>query len=138
MLNSVTVMGRLGADPELKYTQSGVEVTSFRIACDRDFKDGNGGRVTDWVDIVAWRSTAKMICQWFKKGRLIVVDGRLQVRDWTASDGEKRRNVEVVAEHVYFAGDRPQSESNQSGRDIQLAPEQEYTDLDGEDSELPF
>ena len=81
MLNHIALMGRLARDPELRHTQSGLPVTSFSIACERDFKDANGEKVTDFIDIVAWRSTAEFVSKYFTKGRMAVVDGRLQLRD---------------------------------------------------------
>lgn len=103
MLNKIIIMGRLGKDPELRHTQSGVAVASFRLAVDRDFKDkGTGERVTDWIDVVAWRQTGEFVSRYFTKGRVAVVEGRLQIRDWTDREGNKRRSAEVVADNVYF------------------------------------
>jgi len=100
-------MGRLTKTPELRHTQSGTPVTSFTIAVDRAFsgKDGNE-KQTDFIDIVSWKQTAEFVVKYFTKGQLIAVEGRLQIRDWTDKDGNKRRNAEVVAENVYFTGDR--------------------------------
>lgn len=109
MLNSVKLMGRLVADPELRQTQSGIPVCSIRIAVDRDFLN-NGTRETDFFDVVAWRSTAEFISRYFSKGRMIVVDGRLQTRPWTDRDGNKRVSVETVAENVYFGDSKPTAE----------------------------
>lgn len=109
MLNSVKLMGRLVADPELRQTQSGIPVCSIRIAVDRDFLN-NGTRETDFFDVVAWRSTAEFISRYFAKGRMIVVDGRLQTRPWTDRDGNKRVSVETVAESVYFGDSKPAAE----------------------------
>lgn len=96
-------MGRLGQDPELRHTQQGTPVASFSLAVDRDFKDkGTGERVTDWIDVVAWRQTGEFVSRYFTKGRMAVVEGRLQMRDWTDRDGNKRRSAEVVADNVYF------------------------------------
>lgn len=107
MLNRVVISGRIGKDLELKTTQSGTSVVSFSLAVDRDFKDkASGERATDWIDFVAWRSTAEYVCRYGAKGRQLIVDGRLQVRDWTDKDGNKRRSVEVVADSVYFVGGR--------------------------------
>ena len=102
MLNKIIIMGRLTRDPELRRTQSGTAVTSFSIACDRDFKSQSGEKETDFIDIVAWRSTAEFVSKYFTKGRMAVVEGRLQLRDWTDKEGNKRRSAEVVAENVYF------------------------------------
>lgn len=103
MLNHIIIMGRLTRDPELRHTQAGTPVSSFSIACDRDFKDKTSGeRATDFIDIVAWRSTAEFASKYFTKGRMAVVSGRLQMRDWTDKEGNKRRSAEIVADSVYF------------------------------------
>ena len=103
MLNHIVIMGRLARDPELRRTQAGVPVASFRLAVDRDFKDKNTGeRATDWIDVVAWRQTGEFVSRYFTKGRMAVVEGRLQMRDWTDKDGNKRTSAEVVADNVYF------------------------------------
>ena len=103
MLNRIIIMGRLGKDPELRRTQQGTPVASFSLAVDRDFKDkGTGERVTDWIDVVAWRQTGEFVSRYFTKGRMAVVEGRLQMRDWTDREGNKRRSAEVVADNVYF------------------------------------
>ena len=101
-LNRIVLMGRLTRDPELRRTQSGTSVTSFSLAVDRDFKGQNGEKETDFIDIVAWRGTAEFVCNYFTKGRMAVVEGRLQIRDWTDKDGNKRTTAEVVADQVYF------------------------------------
>ena len=90
MLNKVIIMGRLVEDPELRRTQSGTAVTSFRIAVDRDFKSQDGSKQADFFDVVAWRSTAEFVSKYFAKGRMAVVEGRLQTRDWTDREGGKR------------------------------------------------
>ena len=103
MLNKIFLMGRLARDPELRRTQSGTPVVSFRLAVDRDFKDkATGERSTDWIDVVAWRQTAEFVSRYFTKGRMAVVEGRLQMRDWTDKEGNKRTTAEVVADNVYF------------------------------------
>lgn len=103
MLNRIVLMGRLTRDPELRRTQSGTAVASFSLAVDRDFADkSTGQRATDFIDIVAWRSTAEFVSKYFSKGRMAVVEGRLQMRDWQDRDGNKRRSAEVVADNVYF------------------------------------
>ena len=102
MLNRIILMGRLARDPELRHTQSGTPVASFRLAVDRDFKDKNTGeKATDWIDVVAWRQTAEFVSRYFTKGRMAVVEGRLQMRDWTDKEGNKRTAAEVVADNVY-------------------------------------
>ena len=102
MLNRIILMGRLTRDPELRRTGSGTAVTSFSLAVDRDFKSQSGEKETDFIDIVAWRNTAEFVSKYFTKGRMAVVEGRLQIRDWTDKDGGKRRSAEVVADNVYF------------------------------------
>lgn len=105
MLNHIVIMGRLGKDPELRRTQSGVAVATFNVAVDRDFKDkATGQRATDWITCVAWRSTAEFVEKYFAKGSQVLVAGRLQMREWTDKDGNKRISAEVQAENVYFAG----------------------------------
>ena len=107
MLNHIVIMGRLARDPELRHTQSGTPVASFRLAVDRDFKDKNTGeRTTDWIDVVAWRGTGEFVSRYFSKGRMAVVEGRLQIREWTDKEGNRRTTAEVVAENVYFGDSR--------------------------------
>ena len=110
MLNRIIIMGRLVRDPELRTTQSGVSVTSFTLAVDRDFKNRDSGeKSTDFIDVVAWRQTAEFICKYFGKGRMAVAEGRLQIRDWKDRDGNNRRSAEVVADNVYFADSKRDS-----------------------------
>ena len=134
MLNHIVIMGRLARDPELRRTQTGTPVASFRLAVDRDFKDkSTGERSTDWIDVVAWRGTAEFVFRYFSKGRMAVVEGSLQVRDWTDKDGNKRRSTEVVADNVYF-GDSKRPESGTPAE-----PSGELQELpDEEKGELPF
>ena len=134
MLNHIVIMGRLAKDPELRRTQSGTAVTSFRLAVDRDFKDKQTGeRATDWLDCVAWRGTAEFVEKYFSKGSLAVVSGRLQMRDWTDKDGNKRISAEVQVDSIYFGG----AKRNEGGSDAGDAQEPEFEELD-EDGELPF
>lgn len=113
MLNRITMNGRLVADPELRHTQSGVPVCSFRIANDRDYsKDGE--KETDFFDVVAWRATAEFISKYFTKGRLITVDGRLQTRAWKDKEGNNRVSVEIVVDNAYF-GDSKRDDAGNSG-----------------------
>ena len=100
MLNRICLVGRLTADPELRYTGSGVPVANFRLAVDRDFKNQQGERETDFINIVAWRQRAEFAGNYLHKGRLVSVDGRLQIRNWEAQDGQKRQTAEVVADIV--------------------------------------
>lgn len=109
MLNKIVIMGRLTKDPELRRTQSGTAVAGFSLAVDRDFKGEDGTRTTDFVDVVAWRNTAEFVCNYFTKGRMAVVEGRLQIRDWLDKDGHTRRSAEVVADNVYFGDSRKES-----------------------------
>lgn len=141
MLNHIVVMGRLVADPELKTTPAGVPVCSFRIACDRDYKPKDGERETDFINIVAWRSTAEFASKYFKKGRMAVVDGRLQIRSYTDKEGNKRVAAEVIANSVYFGDSKPKGDGNgdqeppayQSG-DLPEGFEPAFDD----DGDLPF
>lgn len=150
MLNHITIMGRLTRDPELRYTQSQIPVASFSLAVDRDFGGRDGGeRQTDFIDIVAWRSTAEFVSKYFTKGSMAVVSGRLQIRDWTDRDGNKRRSAEVVAENVYFGESKRSRE--ESGNAYRSAPAADsyrgfdsapagsaFSDLSDTDGELPF
>ena len=113
MLNHIVVMGRLVRDPELRRTGSGVAVTSFRIAVDRDFVPKDGGeRKADFIDCVAWRNTGEFVSKYFTKGRMIIVDGRLEMRDWTDKEGNKRTSAEIVATTVYFGSSKRDDASN--------------------------
>lgn len=114
MLNKIILMGRLTRDPELRRTGSGTAVTSFALAVDRDFKGQGGEKETDFIDVVAWRNTAEFVSKYFTKGRMAVVEGRLQIRDWKDKEGNNRRSAEVVADNVYF-GDSNKDGGNRSG-----------------------
>ncbi len=109
MLNRIVLMGRLTRDPELRRTQSGTAVVSFSVACDRDYAAQGAERETDFIDIVAWRGTAEFVEKYFSKGRMIVVAGRLQIRNWQDKEGNKRRSAEVVADNVYFGDSKRDS-----------------------------
>ena len=106
MINRVVLMGRLVADPELKTTNTGISVTSFRIAVDRSYVKAGEQRQADFFDIVAWRSSAEFVCRNFSKGSLIAVDGQLQSRQYQTKDGQNRTAIEVVADNVSFTGER--------------------------------
>ena len=146
MLNRIILMGRLTRDPELRRTGSGTAVTSFSLAVDRDFKSQSGEKETDFIDIVAWRSTAEFVSKYFTKGRMAVVEGRLQIRDWKDKEGNNRRSAEVVADNIYFGDSKRDS---QSGGDYAPpaygSPAESYTapasggfaEIE-EDGELPF
>lgn len=144
-LNRIVIAGRLTRDPEMRHTQIGTPVTSFTLAVDRDFKDQNGDRQTDFVDVVAWRATSEFVAKFFSKGRMAVVDGRLQIRDWTDKDGNKRRSAEVVADNVYFGDSKRDwdagayaAQSAGSGGNAPLPTESGFTPLTEDDGELPF
>lgn len=154
MLNHIVLMGRLTRDPELRRTGSGISVASFTLAVDRDFasKDAreSGERETDFIDIVAWRSTADFVSRYFTKGRMAVVTGRLQIRNWTDKEGNKRRSAEVVADNVYFGDSKRDAEagaapsygqggySQSYGAAPAPAPSSDFAMLEGDDAELPF
>ena len=152
MLNRIILMGRLTRDPELRHTQAGIPVASFSLAVDRDFKSRDGGeRATDFIDIVVWRATAEFVAKYFTKGRMAVVEGRLQIRDWTDREGGKRRSAEVIADNVYF-GDSKRDGGGDSGggsfaRPAAPAPvdygipsgnEEQFAELSDDDDDLPF
>ena len=140
MLNKIILMGRLGRDPDVHYTQGGTPVASFSLAVDRDYVDqATGKRGTDWIDVVAWNAKAKFVQKYFHKGQLATVEGRLQNRDWTDREGNKRRTAEVVAEQIYFAEAKavPPSEGNADERTLPEQASGELQDLE-DDGELPF
>lgn len=126
MLNHIVIQGRLTRDPELRRTQSGIAVASFTVACERDVKTEGGERLTDFIDVVAWRGTAEFVDKWFTKGQMIVVSGRLQVRDWTDKDGGKHTATEIIADSVYFAGDKKE------------ATQEQFVPIDVDEGALPF
>lgn len=137
MLNKIFLMGRLTRDPELRRTENGTAVASFTLAVDRDYKSQDGEKETDFIDIVAWRSTAEFVAKYFSKGRMAVVEGRLQLRGWTDKTGGKRRSAEVVADSVYFGDSKKaaepgtQQEAPPTDREFHEVPEEEQ-------GELPF
>jgi len=157
MLNHIVLMGRLTRDPELRRTGSGVAVATFSLACDRDFGGRDGAeKETDFIDIVTWRNTAEFVSKYFTKGRMAVVSGRLQIRNWNDKDGNKRRSAEVVADNVYFGDSRRDGAeggasfggSSYGGGFSQApaapaaparsAPSSDFAMLEDDDSELPF
>ena len=149
MLNRIILMGRLTRDPELRHTQTGTPVASFALAVDRDFRSRDSGeKGVDFIDIVAWRSTAEFVSKYFTKGRMAVVEGRLQIRDWTDREGGKRRSAEVVADNVYFGDSKRDSDSGGSSYSRPAAPAADYgmppvggdqfAELADDDGELPF
>ena len=148
MLNHIVLMGRLTRDPELRRTGSGIAVASFTLAVDRDFASQGGEKETDFVDIVAWRSTAEFVSKYFTKGRMAVVSGRLQIRNWQDKEGNKRRSAEVVADNVYF-GESKRDSMASSGFDQTPTPvsyqapanpaaSSDFSTLMDDDPDLPF
>ena len=141
MLNKIIIMGRLTRDPELRRTGSGTAVTSFSLACDRDFKSQSGDKETDFIEVVAWKNTAEFVSKYFSKGRMAVVDGRLQIRDWTDKAGNRRTTAEVVADNVYFA-DSKRSESNDNQKEnfnaLSGRLSDDFVPISEEDGEIPF
>ena len=153
MLNHITIMGRLTRDPDLRYTQSQTPVASFTLAVDRDFGGRDGSdRQTDFIDCVAWRQTAEFVSKYFAKGRMAVVDGRLQIREWTDKDGNKRRSAEIVVNNIYFGDSKRDNASDSSygsnygpgsysGQQAAPAPhisENPFGEISDDDGELPF
>ena len=162
MLNRIILMGRLTRDPELRQTQSGASVANFSLAVDRDFKDKQTGeKTTDFIDIVAWRSSAEFVSRFFTKGRMAVVEGRLQLRDWTDKDGNKRRTAEVIADNVYFGDSKRDAEAGgyaapsggfgapaggyapppaapSGGYSAPMGGGDQFAELSDDDGELPF
>lgn len=132
MLNSITLMGRMTKDPERRRTESGIAVTSFSLACERDYAPQGGEKETDFIDVVCWRSTAEFVEKYFTKGRMAVVTGRLQIRGWTDKKGNKRRSAEILADHVYFGDSKRDGDSQE--------PKSDFTEIanDEEDGNLPF
>ena len=113
MLNIVALMGRLVADPELRHTPQGVSVTTFTIAVDRSFVRQGEQRQADFIDIVAWRSSAEFVCKYFQKGSLIAVNGSIQTRTYQDKTGNNRKAFEIVADNVHFAGSKKDSASRE-------------------------
>ncbi len=137
MLNKIFIMGRLVRDPELRRTPNGVSVASCTLACDRDFKDKQTGeRGVDFIDVVAWKQTAEFFAKNFSKGRMAVVEGRLQIREWTDKEGNKRRNAEVLADNVYFGDSKPAAGNDFAGQ--RPAADGQFAELPGDDGDLPF
>ena len=151
MLNHITIMGRLTRDPELRRTGTGVAVTSFTLAVDRDFGGQGGERETDFIDCVAWRQTGEFVSKYFTKGRMAVVSGRLQIRNWTDKDGNKRRTAEVVADNVYFGDSKRDGDATGAtyaapaapafggyAAPAAAAPASDFAMLSDDDAQLPF
>lgn len=144
MLNKIIIAGRLTADPTLRHTQSGTAVASFTLAVDRDFKDKNTGEKTaDFIPVVAWRGTGEFAAKYFTKGRVAIVEGKLQMRDWTDKDGNKRRVAEVVADNIYFGDSKREADGNNHNSADYGTPVADtfadlVNDLVDDDGELPF
>ena len=148
MLNKIFLQGRLVADPELRHTPNGVAVASFRIAVDRDFKDRETGeRKADFINVVAWRQTAEFVSRYFTKGRMAVVEGKLQTRDYTDRDGNRRYATEVVADNIYFGDSKRDGETGGASFSRPAAPADygmppvggdQFAELADDDGELPF
>lgn len=137
MLNKVILMGRLTRDPEIRYTQNNTPVASYSIAVDRNYSKDQD-RQTDFIDIVSWNKSAEFVSKWFKKGSLIVVVGRLQVRKWQDKDGNNRISYEVISEEVSFGGSKNDSDSDSSGSRANATIDAENTDDTDDDGEMPF
>ena len=138
MLNHITAAGRLTKDPELRRTQNGVAVASFTIACDRDIKDASGNKQTDFIDCVAWRSTAEFVDKYLTRGRMVIISGRLQMREWTDKSGAKRKNAEILAENVYFADSKRAAENTEKNETKESAHTVDFDQVEIDDDELPF
>lgn len=141
MLNHITLMGRLVADPEMRTTPSGAAVTTMRLAVDRDFKNKQTGeKETDFITVVAWRQTAEFVSRYFTKGRMAVVEGRLQIRTYTDRDGNKRTAAEVVADNVYFGDSQKGGDSANTSPEYQKPAQQsaDFQELADDDGNLPF
>lgn len=144
MLNKVILMGRLAAEPELKKTANGISVTTNRVACERSYAKKGEDKKTDFINIVAWRNNADFLCKYFHKGSLILIEGTLQIREYTNKDGDKRYVTEVVVEGISFTGERRDDSSSNApvseqsnGYSAVSANEQEYTEMPVDD-DLPF
>ena len=131
MLNKCFLLGRMTRDPEIRRTNGGTAVTSFTLAVDRDYKS-NGEKETDFIDVVAWRNTAEFVSKYFSKGRMAIVEGRLQIRDWTDKNGNKRRTAEVVADNVYFG------DSKKENKEESEYKQSDFEEISEEDGDLPF
>ena len=147
MLNQISVQGRLARDPELRRTNSGKAVTSFTLACDRDFKNQQTGeKEVDFIECVAWGGTAEMVEKYFHKGQMAVATGRLQLRDWTDKNGQKRRTAEILVNNIYFCGSKESGTQASSGADSGYsaqayqapAPVANFAELEDDDAQLPF
>jgi len=136
MLNHVILMGRLVKEPELRYTNSQTPVLANSLAVDRNYKDGDGNKTTDFIDIVAWRNTAEFINKYFVKGQLVVVEGSWQTRYWKDNNDKNRKADELIVSNIYFAESKKRtSDSNVNESDLEDIPDVQFTNADGD---LPF
>ena len=144
MINKCILMGRLTRDPELRHTASNTPVTTFTLAVDRGVKRTNdpAQQTADFIDIVAWRNTAEFVSKYFSKGRMAVVEGSLQMRDWTDKENNKRRSAEVIANNVYFADSKKENSDGFSGGEgtgySDRRSGSDFAEIGEEDGELPF
>lgn len=139
MLNRIIIMGRLTSSPKSRRTGSGIAVTEFTLAVDRDYAEKGAERETDFIDCVAWRGTAEFVDKYFGRGQMAVVSGRLQIRDWEDKDGNKRRSAEIVADNVYFGESKRDAGANGApSYGIKPAPTSDFAVLEDEDEGLPF
>lgn len=144
MLNKVFLQGRLVADPELRHTQQGTPVASYRLAVDRGYKSKDpNAQNADFVNIVSWRNTAEFVSRYFTKGRMMLVEGRLQIRDYTDKDGNKRVAAEVMTDNVHFADSRKDESGTISGgyglpSGSGMPGDGGFAELSDNDGELPF
>lgn len=134
MLNKAILMGRLVRDPEMRRTQSNTAVASFTLAIDRDRKDQSGNRQTDFIDCVAWGQQADFVCQWFTKGMMAIVCGRVQSRNWQDKNGNKHTSIEVNCEEISFGETKKSREQGGASR----AGSDSFEELDEDDSDVPF
>lgn len=141
MLNRAILMGRLCNEVELKQTPNGVSVASFRIAVNRNYNSKDGERQADFITIIAWRSTAEFVSRYFSKGKMIIVEGAIQTRNYEDKNGNKRTAVEVVADNVQFGESKGTSE-NQGFRpangSADVAPPEDFEEMPGDSDDLPF
>lgn len=137
MLNKIFIMGRLTKDPELRRTQNGTAVCSVSVAVERDGKGANGEKETDFIDVVAWKTTAEFLSKHFAKGKMIIIGGSLQMQDWTDRDGHKRRSAEVVARDVYFAEPKQKAEQKTEQKTETYAGAEGFEEVE-DDDDLPF
>lgn len=146
MLNQAVIMGRLCADPELRRTQNGSAVVSFTLAVDRDFANQDGSRDTDFIPVVGWRNTAEFVSKWFTKGSMAIVTGRIQVRDYTDREGNKRRTTEIVADKIHFGESKRNrdeadyAEAERAGKKGNYTPAAAPVSVfdEDDDGDLPF